>query len=650
LKSILYISTGACLSVLTLASCGGGDGGLSSNSPGATSASATPIAAAIDKIGNNLNPGVPGWPSYIAMGGLASPNLNPASGYVPPSCNASGCTKGEGDDFQHIPVDAIFKYNNAGDGNPGRITSPWELTRLLADAQALTTINNQVVRMVYVEYTGQVSSALAGCSPVPPGNLMDLTNLPTGGVSCWPTMSYLMGRHFSSLIGDTMTMFANPITLNGQNYYGSIVLNPDWLGTVQQQGWIGSINTLLKQNSGSINTAVAQAVCLMTGQRQYTNTYDPNGSPTAPYLKTFGPDTPPGILAQMINAGYPKWALDNPTDPYWPLPTGTSLPPDSNSQIGRWFSACITPTYDKTKYSIPVFPDTHDGWVQAHNWIIRTFAPPINGQPSVTFGWLENPWAAPSTGYWVDTAYASLDAIKSAFSTPVVSWLTANAPSAVSAGPNTNKPDFLVFDRFERDDSDGYAIGEGALYNARSWDNYLNGIGAVSSGLGNIPLMMFQIPGAHIPYVGETNPELTSGSYTFGVAPDYFFGDSNLKLDLSNMVLGANVSNNPNIMVGNYLVPCGTTVASYICPAGVKTYQQWLNVNSDPTFQPTQGSYKWYQDNGRLKLAAQNKVFAILWGGGNSTTVINNSLPSLNDYGYLAKKLTDYHTNPTPLQ
>ena len=73
-------------------------------------------------------------------------------------------------------------------------------------------------------------------------------------------------------------------------------------------------------------------------------------------------------------------------------------------------------------------------------------------------------------------------------------------------------------------------------------------------------------------------------------------------------------------------------------------------VNSDPTFQPTQGSYKWYQDNGRLNLAAQNKVFAILWGGGNSTTVINNSLPSLNDYGYLANKLTNYHANPTPLQ
>jgi len=80
LKSTLCISAGACLSVLTLASCGGGDGGLSSNSPGATSASATPVAVAIDKIGNSLNPGVPGWPSYIAMGGLASPNFNNASG------------------------------------------------------------------------------------------------------------------------------------------------------------------------------------------------------------------------------------------------------------------------------------------------------------------------------------------------------------------------------------------------------------------------------------------------------------------------------------------------------------------------------------------------------------------------------------------
>ncbi len=635
----------ACAALL-LAACGGSDSTSTNNS------TPTTTLPQLGTLGDS-NSTVSGWPSYIAMGALAAPNLNPAKGYVPPSCDASGCTTGEGDDFQNIPIDAIFKYNNAGDGNPGRITSPWELTRLLADAQALTTINKQVVRLVYVEYTGQVSSALAGCPPGPPGNLMDLTNLPAGGVACWPTMSYLMARHFASLIGDTMTLMANPIVLNGKNYYGSIVLNPDWLGTVQQQGWIGPINTLLGQSPNSINTAVAQAVCTMTGKRQYNNTYDPNqpgGGSSAPYIKNYGPDTPTAILAQMIQDGYPKWALDGASNPYWPLPTGTSLPPDSSSQIGTWFSGCITPSYDTSKYQIPNFPNTHDGWVQAHNWIIRTFAPPVNGQATVTFGWLENPWAAPSTGYWVDAQYTNLDAIKATFSTPIASWLTANAPSTISAGPYTNKPDFLVFDRFERDDSDGYATGEGALYNARSWDNYLNGLGAVSAQLGNIPLMMFQIPGAHIPYQGEANPEQTSGNFIFGVAPDYFFGDSNLKADLSNMILGANPPNNPNIAVGNFQIPCGTSVASYQCPSGVTTYQQWLNINSDPTFAPTQGSYKWYQDNGRLALAAKNKVFAILWGGGNSTTVINNSLTSLNDHGYLASKITQYQKKPVPVQ
>lgn len=634
-----------CVFIL-LASCGGGD----SNSPNnATAPSPSPSLGSF----GNATPTVAGWPAYVAMGGLAKPNLNSATGYVPPSCNPSGCTTGEGDDYQHIAVDAIFKYNNAGDGNPGRITSPWELIRLLADAQALTTINNQAVRLVYVEYTGQVSSAIAGCPPGPPGNLMDLTNLPLGGVPCLKSMSYLMARHFASLIGDTMTLMANPITLNGNNYYGSMVLNPDWLGTVQQQDWIDPINALLLQNPGSITTAIEQAVCTMTGKRQYNNTYDPNqpgGGSTAPYIKTYGPDTPTAILAEMIKDGYPKWALDGEHDPYWPLPTGTSIPPDNSSQIGRWFSGCITPSYDATKYQIPKFPDTHDGWIQAHNWIIRTFAPPANNQSTVTFGWLENPWAAPSTGYWVDAQYNSIDGIKSTFSTPISSWLLKNAPSAVSASAFTNKPDYLVFDRFERDDSDGYATGEGGLYNARSWDNYLNGIGAVSAQIGNMPLMIFQIPGAHIPYVGEANPEQTNGNYVFGVAPNYFFGDSNLLPDLSNMILGSSPNNTPSIAVGNYKIPCGTSIASYQCPVGVSTYQQWLNINSDPAFSPTQGSYKWYQDNGRLSLAAKNNVFAILWGGGNTTTVINNSLPSLDDHGYLANKINQYQQNRTPLQ
>ena len=82
MKSKLYISSVACLGIFTLASCGGGDGGLSSSSPSATSASAastTPFAAAMDKVGNNLGPTpitatVPGWPNYLAMGSVGGPN------------------------------------------------------------------------------------------------------------------------------------------------------------------------------------------------------------------------------------------------------------------------------------------------------------------------------------------------------------------------------------------------------------------------------------------------------------------------------------------------------------------------------------------------------------------------------------------------
>ena len=152
--------------------------------------------------------------------------------------------------------------------------------------------------------------------------------------------------------------------------------------------------------------------------------------------------------------------------------------------------------------------------------------------------------------------------------------------------------------------------------------------------------MLWQIPGSHISNTAEATPELynnTTGSYVFSTAPVYFFGDSNLSANFSNMILGPSGSTNANTSVGNFLVSCGST--AYNCPAG-STYQQYLL-----DYQGKTNNYNWGKDNGKLALAVQNHVFAILWGGGNTTNVIKN-FSNPDDHGWLANKLINYYKNP----
>jgi hypothetical protein len=200
-------------------------------------------------------------------------------------------------------------------------------------------------------------------------------------------------------------------------------------------------------------------------------------------------------------------------------------------------------------------------------------------------------------------------------------------------------PDYFVFDRYEADDS--AAAGEAALYNARSWDNYVTAVGQVSTKFAKIPVMMWQIPGSHIPYVGEAKPELynnTAGEHVFSSAPVYFFGDSHLKANLGNIIAGP--GSTTNSAVGNFPMSCGST--AYNCASG-SDYKQYLLA-----YKGKANNFNWGRDNGKLTKAVTNHVFAILWGGGNTTSVIKN-FSNTDDHGWLANKIVTYYKKPTPL-
>jgi hypothetical protein len=153
--------------------------------------------------------------------------------------------------------------------------------------------------------------------------------------------------------------------------------------------------------------------------------------------------------------------------------------------------------------------------------------------------------------------------------------------------------------------------------------------------------MLWQIPGSHLPYVGEVTPELfggNAGSYIFSTAPVYFFGDSNLKSDLSNLIMGDSAGTT-NVAVGNYPVQ-----SNYNCTISNCNYQQYLKFYAGKA-----NNYDWSRDNGKLALAASNGVFAILWGGGNTTNVIKN-FSNPDDHGWLANKIKTYYQNPQKLK
>jgi len=90
-------------------------------------------------------------------------------------------------------------------------------------------------------------------------------------------------------------------------------------------------------------------------------------------------------------------------------------------------------------------------------------------------------------------------------------------------------------------------------------------------------------------------------------------------------------------------------MSAYQCLAGsnYKTYLLAYQGKAN-NFLGNANSYNWGKDNGKLTKAAASNVFAILWGGGNTTNVIKN-FSNTDDHGWLANKIINYYKNPTPV-
>jgi hypothetical protein len=130
---------------------------------------------------------------------------------------------------------------------------------------------------------------------------------------------------------------------------------------------------------------------------------------------------------------------------------------------------------------------------------------------------------------------------------------------------------------------------------------------------------MWQEPGGHLQIVGDVDPRTSNAS----TCPDYFFGDPLLEADLSNL--------KPYLLAVTLGLP-------YVFTSGVP--------HTVPGYLAMDG-YDWTRDNGRLQRAAAGHVFAILWGGGNTTSV--GVFPH-DDGGWLAGKIIRYYAAPVPVR
>ncbi|MEO3990142.1 chitinase [Pseudocitrobacter cyperus] len=246
--------------------------------------------------------------------------------------------------------------------------------------------------------------------------------------------------------------------------------------------------------------------------------------------------------------------------------------------------------------ALPVFSDDLYGYVQAINYIVRHFA------PDVAFGWQTNVWAT-GTADWLLRDNAD----------PLAQG-NQIADFIQELGVYTGHyiPDFIAFDKFERDCFSPDAIAHYA-WNARCWLNYLEMVRQTAKRL-SAPAMLWQIPGGHMPTIDEGTSKLTATHFASGGT--FFMGDKRI---------GSNIAAITPDLLNSALNP-----ATY----GVSTVGQFLAKDQ---------GYDWGQMQA-LNLPDYN-VFSVLWGGGSTvsiTTIHSNG----EDGGWLADKMREYYAAP----
>lgn len=255
--------------------------------------------------------------------------------------------------------------------------------------------------------------------------------------------------------------------------------------------------------------------------------------------------------------------------------------------------------------SLPSFNDDLKGYFQSINYIIK-----IIGECKIPFGYQENIWAAGSA-HWIYDDAGEFDTAENQ-ATLVSTFLNS---LELYTGPW--KPDFIVFDRYERDCFGSAGIRDYA-FTAKHWNRFLDFCERIAIGIGDVPIMLWQIPGGHMPSTSETLTNYDVAEHS-SAAATFFFGDSNIGTNLTNII--------PEVRN----IPFPTSSRQY----GISKTVGDLLVRDN--------NYDWSTSN--LPRVADMNVFSILWGGGQTTGIASIGTNGDGDDGWMARKVNEYYEN-----
>jgi len=265
-----------------------------------------------------------------------------------------------------------------------------------------------------------------------------------------------------------------------------------------------------------------------------------------------------------------------------------------NQKLMEAFTACGVSTS-----GLPVFLDSLKGYFQSLNYLVHHV-----GQNSVLVSWQENLWATGSAN-WIHSSTTGASAGQL-----VVNFLK----DSLQVFTGVYKPDFFTMDRYERDCFTPGTSGSYA-YNATKWQKTLDYGGHIAKGV-DLPLMLWQFPGGHLVHKDSAIVSYNLADHA-SACGTWFMGEPSIGSNLNNI---KPAELNINIPPGNY--------------GGASTVQQLLAQD---------GGYNWGQSQ-LQSIAQNNNVFAILWGGGSTTSVSDIGTNGYDD-GWLANKLRAYYLN-----
>lgn len=247
---------------------------------------------------------------------------------------------------------------------------------------------------------------------------------------------------------------------------------------------------------------------------------------------------------------------------------------------------------------------------QSISWLVRQFA------PNVPFGWHVNVWAGDKRGHgWLQLASRQPTLVPE-HAAAVADFMTRM--KVYGNTPSPWVPDFIAFDKWERDtftaNLSGLPVNGGYLYNAPVMQVYLDYVKAVAGAV-NKPAMLWQIPGGHLQVAGDID---TRGDHASNEA-DWILG---------NLAVNSSLSNVQSYIV-NAPMPNPLTTANVFYQGGARTVGEHLRC---PTVEPA----CW--QSGHLNVLQNANVFAVLWGGG-STTSIAGTASVADDGGWLFNRI-----------